>query len=160
MIILFKRGNTAAATTFVGAEGSIFIDTEAKQIRLQDGVTAGGKLFDTGLNETEVQALIDASTAALELAISKVTGLQAALDGKVDDSEVGNSIATLVAGKVPAAQLPDPVVVPVKATGAELIAGTDDDKFATGLGLLALLTDIGFTKDGDGWHLDAGVVTP
>ena len=51
--------------------------------------------------------------------------------------------------------------IPVKATGAELIAGTDNAKFATAASLLALLNDIGFTKDGNGdWHLAAGVVTP
>ncbi|MNQ76567.1 hypothetical protein D3C85_914100 [compost metagenome] len=48
-----------------------------------------------------------------------------------------------------------------KATGAELIAGADDVKFATAASLLALLNDIGFTKDGNGdWKLAAGVVTP
>lgn len=76
-------------------------------------------------------------------------------------ADVGNTVASLVGGKVPAGQLPDPVAVPVKATGAELIAGVDDAKFATAASLLALLNDIGFTKDGNGdWKLAAGVVTP
>jgi hypothetical protein len=54
---------------------------------------------------------------------------------------------------------PEAPVLPVKATGAELIEGTDDAKFATAAGLQALLTDIGFTKEQDGsWTLDEGVL--
>ena len=201
MVIQFKRGTTAQAAAWVGAEGSLFVDLDLKLVYVHDGVTAGGTVL-AGLNEAAVNQLIDdklnAQTLAIaditglqdaldgtvkssdigttvagltagkvpvaqlpDIAVSKVTDLQDALDGKVDDTEVGVSIATLVAGKVPAAQLPDPVVVPVKATGAELIEGTDDAKFATSASLLALLTDIGFTKDGNGdWKLDAGVVQP
>ena len=45
-----------------------------------------------------------------DLSIAKVSGLQTALDNKVDDSEVGVSIATLVAGKVPISQLPNAIM--------------------------------------------------
>lgn len=199
MIIQLKRGTTAQAAAWVGAEGSLFVDLTAKLVYLHDGTTAGGSLLG-GLSTAAVNQLIDDKLAAFEVAVadvdgltealadtlktadigtkvagltggkidvdeipaiptSGVTGLDTALAAKVDDTEVGVSIATLVAGKVPTDQLPDPVAVPVKATGAELSAGTDDAKFATALALNALLTEIGFTKDGNGdWKLDAGVV--
>lgn len=201
MIIQLKRGTTAQAAAWVGAEGSLFVDLTTKLVYVHDGATAGGSLVG-GLSTTAVNQLIDDKLAAFEVAVadvdgltealadtlktadigtkvatltagkipvgqipaiptSGVTGLDTALGSKVDDSEVGSSIATLVGGKVPTDQLPDPVVVPVKATGVELIAGIDDAKFATAAAMLALLTDIGFTKDGNGdWKLDAGVVTP
>lgn len=226
MIIQFKRGNSAAAVAHTGPVGSIFVDLEAGQLRLQDGVTAGGTVI-AGLTQVEVEGLItgaltdlevaisavtglqaaldgkvdDSQLATLTLAISAVTGLQAALDGKVDDSAVGDSIATLVGGKVPAGQLPtvvsfvvevanvaalpgvgaanviyvtvdddgihrynvdhyvrlNPVVeVPVVATEAEVLAGVDTDSFVTPVTLFALLTQIGFSRDGGGvWTLDA-----
>lgn len=199
MIIQLKRGTTAQAAAWVGAEGSLFVDLTAKLVYVHDGVTAGGSLVG-GLSTTAVNQLIDDKLATFEVAVadvdgltealadtlktadigtkvatltagkipvgelpaiptSGVTGLDTALAAKVDDTEVGVSIATLVGGKVPAGQLPDPVVVPVKATGAELSTGTDDAKFATAAALNALLTEIGFTKDGNGdWKLDAGVV--
>lgn len=199
MIIQLKRGTTAQAAAWVGAEGSLFIDLTTKLVYVHDGATAGGSLVG-GLSTAAVNQLIDDKLAAFEVAVadvdglaealadtlkiadigtkvagltagkiavdeipeiptSGVTGLDTALAAKVDDTEVGSSIATLVAGKVPADQLPDPVAVPVKATGAELSTGTDDAKFATAAALNALLTEIGFTKDGNGdWKLDAGVV--
>ena len=40
--ILLKRGNTAAASTYVGPLGELLVDTGLKTIRVQDGVTAGG----------------------------------------------------------------------------------------------------------------------
>jgi hypothetical protein len=199
MIIQLKRGTTAQAAAWVGAEGSLFVDLTAKLVYVHDGVTAGGSLVG-GLSTAAVNQLIDDKLATFEVAVadvtgltealadtlktadigtkvatltagkipvgeipaiptSGVTGLDDALTAKLDADEVGTSVASLVGGKVPAGQLPDPVAVPVKATGAELIAGTDDAKFATAAAMLALLTDIGFTKDGNGdWKLDAGVV--
>lgn len=156
MIIQLKRGTTAQAAAYVGAEGSLFVDLDLKLVYVHDGATAGGALVG-GLNTAAVNQLINDKFDTL--AIADVAGLQEALDATVKSTDVGVSVASLVGGKVPASQLPDPVEVPVKATGAELIAGTDDAKFATAAALLALLTDIGFTKDGNGdWKLDAGVV--
>jgi hypothetical protein len=45
-----------------------------------------------------------------DLSIAKVSGLQDALDDKVETSAVGVSIATLVAGKVPISQLPNAIM--------------------------------------------------
>lgn len=226
MIVKFKRGNTAAAAAHTGAEGTIFIDLELGQLRLHDGILAGGVVL-AGLTQTQVEDLITGALTDLEVAISAVTGLQAALDdkvsvqtlselnlaisavtglqgaldGKVDNSEIGTSIATLVAGKVPVDQLPavvayvvevanvaalpgvgvanvlyvtvdddgihrykvdayvrlNPVVdVPVVATEAEVLAGTEPDAFVSPATLFALLTQIGFSRDGGGvWTLDA-----
>ncbi|WDS62243.1 virion structural protein [Pseudomonas phage D6] len=178
MVIQFKRGTTAQAAAWVGAEGSLFVDLTTKLVYVHDGVTAGGSLVG-GLSTAAVNQLIDDKLDAQTLTTADIDGLDAALAATVKTTDVGTSVASLVAGKVPVAQVPDLDIskvtdlqdaldakadagdVPVKATGAELIAGTDDAKFATSASLLALLTDIGFTKDGNGdWKLDAGVVQP
>lgn len=49
-------------------------------------------------------------------------------------------------------------LVPVAATGSEVIDGANNTKFVTPAGAAALLTDIGFTKDGSNWVLDEGVL--
>jgi hypothetical protein len=160
MIIQIKRGVTAVAATWVGVEGSLFIDLTTKLVYVHDGVTVGGTLV-SGLSQAAINQLIDTKLDAQTLAIADITGLETALADTLKTADIGNTVASLVGGKVPVGQLPDPVVVPVKATGAELITGTDDTKFATAASLLLLLADIGFTKDGNGeWHLESGVVTP
>ena len=40
--ILMKRGNTAAASTYVGPLGELVVDTGLRTIRVQDGATPGG----------------------------------------------------------------------------------------------------------------------
>ena len=40
--ILMKRGNTAAASTYIGPLGELLVDTGLKALRIQDGATAGG----------------------------------------------------------------------------------------------------------------------
>lgn len=45
-----------------------------------------------------------------DLSIAKTSGLQGALDNKVETSALGVSVATLVAGKVPVAQLPNAIM--------------------------------------------------
>lgn len=158
MIHQVRRGTTAEAAAWTGLEGSLFVDLTAKLVYVHDGITVGGTLV-SGLSEAAINLLIDAKLDALDIAA--IDGLVAALADTLKTADIGDKVASLVAGKVPVDQLPTPPVVPVKATGAELIAGTDDAKFATAASLLALLNDIGFTKDGNGdWHLAAGVVTP
>ena len=52
--ILMKRGNTAAASTYVGPLGELVVDTGLKTVRIQDGATAGGMAVLatlTGLNQ-------------------------------------------------------------------------------------------------------------
>lgn len=158
MIIQLKRGTTAQAAAWTGVEASLFVDLTTKLVYVHDGVTVGGTLV-SGLSATAINQLID--TKLDTLAITDIAGLTAALADTLKNADIGERVASLVGGKVPAGQLPDPVVVPVKATGAELIAGVDDTKFATAASILALLTDIGFTNDGNGnWTLDSGVVAP
>ena len=40
--ILIKRGNTTAASNYVGPLGELLIDTGLKTVRVQDGATPGG----------------------------------------------------------------------------------------------------------------------
>lgn len=241
MIVKLKRGTTALVAAYVGAAGSLVVDTQTKQLYLQDGVTPGGSLV-SGLTTTAINGLIDTKLSALDVA--DIAGLQTALDAKVASADLFD------AGKIKAALLPsyvddvlefadeadfpvtgeagkiyietttsksfrwtgtvyvqivaspgttseiaegsnlfftdarardaislaagsdaglayDPVTgefeytAPagaVKATGAELIAGVDDAKFATAAGVAALLANIGFTTDGSTWTLDEGVL--
>jgi hypothetical protein len=160
MIVQVKRGTTAEAAARLGLEGTLFIDYVAKKLYLHDGVTVGGTLVN-GVSAETVNQLIATALDAFEVTIADITGLETALADTLKTADIGDKVASLVGGKVPAEQLPDPVVVPVKATGAELIDGTDDVKFATAASLVALLADIGFTKDGNGdWKLDPSVVAP
>lgn len=52
--LILKRGNTSVSSTYTGAIGEITYDTDLKQIRVHDGVTAGGEPF---LNETDLYSL-------------------------------------------------------------------------------------------------------
>lgn len=241
MIVKLKRGTTALVGQYTGAAGSLVVDTQTKQIYLQDGVTPGGSLI-VGLSEAFISNLIDTKLA--EVDVAAVAGLQAALDAKVASADLFD------AGKIKAALLPsyvddvlefsDEASFPVegeagkiyietttsksfrwtgtvyvqivaspgttseiaegsnlfftderardaislaagsdagltynpvtgefgytapagavKATGAELIAGVDDAKFATAAGISALLANIGLTTDGSTWTLDEGVL--
>lgn len=58
----FRRGNTAVASAFTGAEGELFVNTTTDTIHVQDGTTAGGHAlakasdivsFDQNLNTTD-----------------------------------------------------------------------------------------------------------
>lgn len=42
--VILKRGNTAVSSTYTGPIGEITYDTDLKQVRVHDGVTAGGSL--------------------------------------------------------------------------------------------------------------------
>lgn len=46
--VLFKRGNTAQNATYTGINGEITVDTQAKTLRIHDGVTAGGNVIIAG----------------------------------------------------------------------------------------------------------------
>ena len=75
------------------------------------------------------------TTYAPHARLDDLDGKQAALGftpENVANKGVANGYAGLGAdGKVPSAQLPAPPTVPVKATGAEVRAGTNDAKFVT-----------------------------
>lgn len=44
--VQLRRGLTAEADAFTGAEGELTYDTEKKQLRIHDGVTQGGNIVD------------------------------------------------------------------------------------------------------------------
>ena len=77
--ILFKRGNTAQNDAFVGSIGSITIDTQARKIRIHDGVTFGGHVV---ANMADVQAVIDSVNG---LVITDIAGLETALSTLTTD---------------------------------------------------------------------------
>jgi hypothetical protein len=52
--ILLKRGNTTAVNSYVGPVGEVVIDTTAKSLRIQDGVTAGGHSVSGGSSNTTI----------------------------------------------------------------------------------------------------------
>lgn len=101
--IQFVRGTTAANQAYTGPAGTFSIDTQLKQIRIHDGVTAGGSVVPGIADLQALQTLIE------NLGITDIAGLQAALDAKISTDQLGvaNGVATLDAtGRVPAAQLP------------------------------------------------------
>jgi hypothetical protein len=73
--VQFRRGSNTENDTFTGAVGEITVDTTTNSLRVHDGTTAGGT------------ALGSYTKPAAE-PISYITGLQTALSGKVDDSQV------------------------------------------------------------------------
>jgi hypothetical protein len=50
-----KRGNTAAASTYVGPLGELLVDTGLRTIRVQDGATPGG--MSTLATNVQIQTL-------------------------------------------------------------------------------------------------------
>lgn len=105
--ILFKRGNTAQNNAFTGDLGVITIDTQTRQIRVHDGVTSGGHAMALDATVTSI------NDALVALAVGDISGLQAALDSKLDDTQLGavNGVAPLDSGgKVPTVNLPDSVL--------------------------------------------------
>lgn len=113
-----------------------------------DGVANGATA-----NSSDATLLARANHTGTQ-AISTVSGLQTALDAKVDDSQVGaaNGIATLDGGgKVPSSQLPNlaltnvSVVADIAARNA-LAADEGDVAIVTG-------TDQSFIYDGSAWQL-------
>ena len=85
--ILFKRSNTAGNDGYTGTLGEITIDSQARRIRIHDGVLAGGHEV---ANMDDVQELID-NISGLEIA--DINGLQAALDS------INSDISSLQTGK-------------------------------------------------------------
>jgi hypothetical protein len=109
----------------------VFVDSEGKEYRLQADLTTWVVAAPTGIDPSDLMLksqydpnddgvvtnsdqlggqvgsyYLSRTNHTGTQAISTVTGLQAALDAKVDDSQVGVSVASLVAGTVPVGQLP------------------------------------------------------
>ena len=91
MALKLLRGNTAQNDAYTGALGEVTVDTQAKKLRLHDGVTLGGAMvLANSADVSNLQGQINA------LGISDISGLQSALDaltnGKADKT------VTLTAG--------------------------------------------------------------
>ena len=70
--IRMKRGNTAAASTYVGPLGELLVDTGLQTIRIQDGVTPGGWIV-SGSGSGNVDLSGYANLSQLSSNISTVT---------------------------------------------------------------------------------------
>ena len=103
MEVRFKRGTTAQNDAFTGNAGSISIDTELNQIRVHDGLTAGGFVIPNTSSVGDIQTQLDG------LGIADISGLETALASKIAADQIGiaNGVASLDAnGFVPSTQLP------------------------------------------------------
>ena len=116
--ILLKRSNTAGNNAYTGLLGELTLDTQARKLRIHDGVQVGGYIV---ANMADVQAVIDSVD---ELSISNITGLENALEtlqnNKLETSLKGavNGLAELDAGgKVPLSQISDAVLGQVEYKG-------------------------------------------
>jgi hypothetical protein len=81
--VLFKRGNTVQNAAYTGINGEITVDTQAKTLRIHDGVTAGGNVIVAGgvvgsYSNTNAAAYIptDSTITAIQ---SNVTAANAAI---------------------------------------------------------------------------------
>jgi len=73
--VQFRRGSNTENDTFTGAVGEITVDTTTNSLRVHDGTTAGG-------------TALGSYTKPSAEPIGYITGLQTALDSKIDDSQV------------------------------------------------------------------------
>ncbi len=82
--LLFKRGNTAQNAVYTGINGEITVDTQAKTLRVHDGVTTGGNIVTAGAMASYIPTdptitAIQANVAAANAAISAITGIDTSL---------------------------------------------------------------------------------
>jgi hypothetical protein len=82
--VLFKRGNTVQNNNYTGVSGEISIDTQAKTLRIHDGVIAGGNIVTAGAMASYIPidptiTSIQANVAAANAAISSITGIDTSL---------------------------------------------------------------------------------
>jgi len=77
--ILLKRSNTAGNDAYTGSLGEVTIDTQARKLRIHDGVQLGGHVV---ANMTDIQAVIDQVDG---LTITDIAGLDSALQTITDD---------------------------------------------------------------------------
>ena len=82
--LILRKGTSAEHSAFIGAEGEITMDTTTKQLKLHDGMTAGGLSVGTGT-----------------LATTTTPGLMSAADKvKVDASISSSAVSALIPGPV------------------------------------------------------------
>lgn len=84
--ILFKRSNTAGNDSYTGLLGEITIDTQARKIRIHDGVTQGGHTV--------------ANMADLDAVINSIADLDLELLGNIEDviNNLASKDTTITAG--------------------------------------------------------------
>lgn len=149
----------------VGADGTFYVAASGQATGHQWRIIAETDIPAAIARDAEAQGYADAAQAfAIQRAnhtgaqaISTVTGLQTALDAKVDDSQIGanNGVASLDAGgKVPSAQLPA-----LALTDVNVVADiTARDALVVEEGDVAIVTDAGggqpatFIYDGAAWQ--------
>jgi hypothetical protein len=111
--ILIKRGNTTAASNYVGPLGELVVDTGLKTLRLQDGATPGG--MATLVNsqqlsnvivaiegiQSNVTANVEALLANIQGAnLSSITANITALQNQLDSSTSNITVGNVTAGTV------------------------------------------------------------
>lgn len=79
--ILLKRSNTAGNNSYVGGLGELTIDTQARKIRLHDGITMGGHVV---ANMTDINSIVERIDG---LQISDISGLSQALSAISDKAD-------------------------------------------------------------------------
>ena len=97
--ILMKRGNTAAASTYIGPLGELLVDTGLKTLRVQDGVTAGGMAILPTLSmvsniTSNLSAELNSVSSNLASAVSTINNNISAITG-FDSNVVANLSALL-----------------------------------------------------------------
>ena len=71
--LLLRRGDSAAHSTFTGVEGEITYVTDSKELRLHDGVTAGGTSFTSGKPPAGAAGAIQSTDGSGEFTDSGLT---------------------------------------------------------------------------------------
>lgn len=86
--VLLKRGNTSAASSYIGPIGEVIVDTGLQSLRVQNGVTPGGwpiggNLFPITSNITILQgniAVLQSNAASQQVAINSLQSQFGGLD--------------------------------------------------------------------------------
>lgn len=127
--------------TLITVGSAVVIDSNGVKINGSYALTSASisqQIADAIAVETTARTAADAlkadktyvdttfAPASHSQAISTITGLQTALDGKIDESAAGVSLATLVAGKVPSGQLPSYVDDVIEVADFAALPGTGE----------------------------------
>ena len=93
-MIQFIRGNTAANDSYTGPNSSLSVDTEAKNIRLHDGVTPGGTVI-ANINQAGVVQSVSGSSpivisGTLENPVIEIRPATPSQDGYMSQADKAN----------------------------------------------------------------------
>ena len=105
--VLFKRGNTVQNAAYTGINGEITVDTQAKTLRIHDGVTTGGNVIVAGgvvgsYSNTNAAAYIptDSTITAIQ---SNITAANAAITALQSNASTQQTQINLLNANVTAA---------------------------------------------------------